>query len=74
MLVLTRKQRGRIFIGEGPEMVIVEVMDIRNGQVRIGVIAPKGVRIDREEVRAERDGVPPKRPPAVRAAHYPEAK
>lgn len=42
----------RIFIGEGPDLVIVEVMSIRaNGRVRLGITAPDDILIDREEVR-----------------------
>lgn len=48
MLVLSRKVGERICIGEG---VYVQVVDIRGGKVRLGVTAPPGVRVDREEVR-----------------------
>ena len=51
MLVLSRKIGERIVIGDGIEISIVEV---RGGKVRIGVEAPKDVRVHRSEV-VERD-------------------
>jgi carbon storage regulator len=48
MLVLARMIDERIFIG--PD-IILTVVSIGGGQVRIGVDAPKSVRVDREEVR-----------------------
>lgn len=47
MLVLTRKVNERIMIGEGVEISIVE---IRGDQVKIGVVAPKDVKVFRYEV------------------------
>jgi carbon storage regulator len=51
MLVLTRKIGERIMIEPGIEISIVEV---RGGKVRIGVKAPRDIRVDRAEV-AERN-------------------
>jgi carbon storage regulator len=47
MLVLTRKVGERIRIGED---VTVQVLEVRGGQVRLGLAAPADVRIFREEV------------------------
>ncbi len=48
MLVLTRKQGQSIRIGEDIEVVVVEV---RGGQVRLGIRAPSGVVVSRSEPR-----------------------
>lgn len=47
MLVLTRKVGEAIRIGAD---VTVQVLEVRGGQVRLGFIAPAGVRILRDEV------------------------
>ena len=47
MLVLTRKPDERILIGDD---IVITVLDIRGDGVRIGIDAPRGVRIQREEV------------------------
>ncbi len=47
MLVLTRKSGEGLRIGEDVTVTIVEV---REGQVRLGISAPQGIRIYREEV------------------------
>ncbi len=47
MLVLTRRTGESIVIGNE---VTVTVLDVRGDQVRIGIDAPKGVQIHREEV------------------------
>ena len=49
MLVLTRKVGERIRIGDE---VTVQVLEVRGGQVRLGLAAPAAVRIFREEVLA----------------------
>ena len=49
MLVLTRNPSGTIIIGETTKITIVEV---RGYKVRIGIEAPKDVRIHRGEVLA----------------------
>jgi len=46
MLVLTRKKGEAIAIGDD---IQVQVLSVKGGQVRIGVQAPKHVRINREE-------------------------
>lgn len=47
MLVLSRKYGETICIGDD---IRVTVMDIRNGKIRIGIEAPKNVKVHREEV------------------------
>lgn len=50
MLVLSRKVGEVIEIGEGSQLVTVEVVRISGDKVRIGVVAPDGVRVDRSEI------------------------
>jgi carbon storage regulator len=47
MLVLTRKMKQKIMIGQD---VVLTVVDIRHGKVKIGFEAPKTLAIHREEV------------------------
>ncbi len=47
MLVLTRKSGERVLIGDD---VVVTVLDVGRGQVRIGISAPDGMPIHREEI------------------------
>ena len=47
MLVLTRKAGERIQIGDE---VVLEILEVRQGQVRLGIQAPTHVRIYREEI------------------------
>lgn len=47
MLVLSRAKNERIFIGDE---IVVTFCGLRNKLARIGIEAPAGVRIDREEV------------------------
>lgn len=49
VLVLTRKLNQKIVIGDG---IVVTVLDIRNDSVRLGIDAPVGVKIQRDEVAA----------------------
>ena len=48
MLIMTRRIGETIRIGEN---VTVTVLDVKWNQIRLGVKAPKDVRVDREEVR-----------------------
>ena len=50
MLVLTRRRDESIVIGQD---VRVTVLDVRGDQVRIGIDAPRGVQVHREEVFRE---------------------
>ena len=47
MLVLSRKQNERIFIGDGIEITVVE---IRGDRVKLGFNCPPDVPIHREEI------------------------
>lgn len=47
MLVLTRKVGERILVGDD---IVITVLDGRGDGVRIGIDAPRGVKIQREEV------------------------
>ena len=47
MLVLSRKAEESMFIGDD---IKITVLDIRGGQVRIGITAPQEIKIHREEV------------------------
>ena len=51
MLILTRKAGETIQIGDD---VIVTVLGVQQGQVRIGVTAPKSVQVDRSEIRTRK--------------------
>ena len=47
MLVLSRKTDESLFIGDD---IKITVLDIRGGQVRIGITAPDSIKVHREEV------------------------
>lgn len=47
MLVLSRKKDEKIFIGDDIEIMVIE---IRGDKVRLGIDAPKGITVHREEV------------------------
>ena len=47
MLVLTRKLGERLKIGHA---ITVTVIEIKNGQVRLGIEAPSNIAVHREEV------------------------
>lgn len=47
MLVLTRKEDESIMIGEDIE---VKVLDIKDNQVKLGIVAPRAVPVHRREV------------------------
>jgi carbon storage regulator CsrA len=48
MLILTRRVGESIRIGDD---ITVVVMGAKGAQVRVGIDAPKGLSVDREEVR-----------------------
>lgn len=50
MLVLTRKQNEGILIGND---IIVTVINIEGDKIRLGIEAPKNVRVIREELLKE---------------------
>jgi carbon storage regulator len=47
MLVLTRKENESIMIGDDIE---VTVLDMKDNQVKIGIIAPRAVAVHRREI------------------------
>lgn len=47
MLVLTRKLGERVLIGDD---VMITIIDVGRGQVKLGISAPEGVQIYREEI------------------------
>lgn len=47
MLVLTRRVGEKLIIGEN---VTVTMLGVKGTQVRIGIDAPRDVRVDREEI------------------------
>jgi carbon storage regulator CsrA len=49
MLVLSRKAQQGIWIGDD---VLVKILSVDQGRVKIGIEAPAGIHIDREELRA----------------------
>jgi carbon storage regulator len=55
MLVLTRKVGERVMIGGG---IVVQVLEVSGRRVRLGVEAPAGVAVWREEVAPDREPEP----------------
>ena len=51
MLVLSRKAQQGIWIGDD---VFVRVLSIDQGRVKLGIEAPAGIRIDRDELRSDK--------------------
>ena len=47
MLVLTRKAGEKILIGDD---IVITVLDVRRDGARIGIEAPHGIKIQRDEV------------------------
>ncbi len=48
MLILTRKPKQKLIIGD--EEVVITVLGVKGNQVRIGVEAAKGISVHREEI------------------------
>lgn len=55
MLVLSRKKGESLVFGDN---ITVVILDIRGGVVRIGIEAPKDMRVDRKEIREEKERAP----------------
>lgn len=55
MLVLERKTGEGIVIGDGPDKVYVSISKSNDGKVKLGIVAPKHIAVDRIEVRAKKD-------------------
>jgi carbon storage regulator len=47
MLILTRKLNEKLVIGDG---IVVSIIEIRGDQVKLGIEAPKTVKVFRQEV------------------------
>ncbi len=47
MLILTRKLNEKVVIGDG---IVVSVVELRGDQVKLGIEAPKSVKVFRQEV------------------------
>ncbi|MBW2645863.1 MAG: carbon storage regulator CsrA [Deltaproteobacteria bacterium] len=47
MLILTRKLGEQITIGDD---IVIRVVDIRGGQVKLGIEAPRHIEVHREEI------------------------
>jgi carbon storage regulator len=56
MLVLARKSNELIHIGDS---ITVKVISIRNGQVKLGIEAPREMRVTRDGRREGRGGAGP---------------
>ena len=48
MLILSRRTGETLMIGDD---IVVTVLGVKGNQVRLGVKAPKHIRVDREEIR-----------------------
>lgn len=62
MLVLARRWDERIMIGDD---IVITVISLNSEKVRLGISAPRGIRVDREEVY-HRIKAGQERPPAGR--------
>ena len=51
MLVLSRKVGEEIVIGGN---IRIKVVEIRGGKVRLGIVAPRDVPVDRQEIHEKR--------------------
>ena len=48
MLVLSRRENERLFIGDN---IVITIVRVAGGAVRVGIEAPNDVQVRREEVR-----------------------
>jgi len=55
MLVLSRKENERLFIGDN---IVITIVRVAGGSVRVGIEAPAEVQVQREEVRFGEREVP----------------
>jgi len=53
MLVLSRRQNEEILIGEG---ISISIISVRGGRVKLGIEAPKSVRVVRAEITSRDEG------------------
>lgn len=71
MLVLTRKLGEEIVIGGDIRITVVEAA---NGRVKLGIVAPRTVRVDRAEVHELREQADAPLPPATPVNRLPVAQ
>jgi carbon storage regulator len=57
MLVLSRKENERVFIGDD---IVITILGAKGKATRIGIEAPAAVQIQREELRVREKGTQPK--------------
>ena len=50
-MVLSRGRDEEIVIGEGADQIVIKIVDVRGEKVRLGIDAPRQIRVDRREVR-----------------------
>jgi carbon storage regulator len=65
MLVLTRRAKQSVMIGDD---VVVTVLEVRGDQVRLGIEAPRSVAVHRDEVFAQVQRRPTDLPDSDRTA------
>lgn len=55
MLIVSRQRDQKVIVETSPGVTVsVQIIDIRGDKVRVGIEAPKSMRVDREEVYARR--------------------
>jgi carbon storage regulator len=59
MLVLSRRMGQRVRVGEE---IVVTLLSVRGGRARIGIEAPIGISVDRQELREQKTGSRPQPP------------
>ena len=59
MLVLSRKAREKIIIGDD---IVITVLNIYSDKIRLGIEAPRDVEVDRGEVREAKVNMPARCP------------
>lgn len=50
MLLLSRKPGQEIVVGENGSTVVITVVEVREGQVRLGITAPRHIPVHRKEL------------------------
>lgn len=70
MLLLRRKLQESFCIGDDIEIVLIKVFD---GEVTLGIKAPRGTRVDRSEVRKMRQEPGDKTDPEARQGQSEES-
>jgi len=55
LLILTRRINESIIIGDD---ITITVLNINGAHVRLGIVAPKSLPVDRQEIRVKKDAGP----------------